>query len=178
MLVALFHAAQTAMRWLAYAAVALLSCAMLVTVADVALRAAAKGALYLTGEGLQVAVPGVVDIVQLFVIATAYFAIPFAFMTDNHVTVDIVTDRLPWRLRYSLHALGALIGVALMAAILVYGWDKMLGQVGSLTSQEIGIPIVWYWVPLLVGAALSVVATALVFVRNVLAAVAGRDRLG
>lgn len=149
-------------RVVALAGFACLAGAALVTCADILLRQAGG------------AVVGVVDLVQLLVMAGAYLAIPYAFLQDGHVAVDLVTARLPTRAAALCRALGALLGLALMLAIARYGLDAALQQHAyGDRSHTMGIPILWYWTPLLIGAALSVLATGRIVVRE-LAAVAGR----
>ena len=130
--------------------VACLLGAAVVTVVDIGLRF------------FDTAIPGVVDIVQLLILATGFAAIPFAFHRDAHVSVDLLSQFLPRRIQSLLAALASLGGVVLMGLILYYGWDaaKMQMMFGDV-SQNIRIPMIWYWVPLLVGSALSVLAAVL-----------------
>ena len=139
--------------------------AMLATVVDVALRP--------TGT----AVFGVVDLVQLGVMAAAWLAIPYAFLTDSHVSVDLLAQTLPRRLSASLNALAAGLAAGLMALILVYGWQAAAqqAQFGDV-SQTLALPKTWYWAPLLFGAALSLLATALIALGSLLTALAGAER--
>jgi TRAP-type C4-dicarboxylate transport system permease small subunit len=136
--------------------------AMLVTVADVALRPTATGIF------------GVVDLVQLGVMAAAWLAIPYAFMTDSHVSVDLLAHGLPVRVAALLRALGAGLAAALMVLILVYSWQAAAqqAQFGDVSST-LALPKTWYWAPLLAGAGLSVLATVLIAVRALVAAVTG-----
>ena len=122
-------------------------------------------------RSIEVSIAGTVDITQLFVMACAFLAIPLAFMRNAHVSVEFVTDRLPPRLLAALNALNMLLSAGLMIALLVYGYQQSLLQVANGDrSQTIGIPIVWYWAPLLLGMALSVLACILLAVRHALAA--------
>lgn len=119
----------------------------LVTVIDVGLR-------FVGG-----AIPGAVDLVQLLILATAFTAIPFAFFRDGHVSVDLVTQAFPDRVQAFLAVLTALAALGLMALILWYGWgaaqmQMMFGDV----SQNLRIPMIWYWAPLLAGSGLSILA--------------------
>ncbi len=131
-------------------AVACLMIAGLITVVDIVLR-------FFGG-----AVPGAVDLVQLFIVATAFAAIPWAFHTDGHVGVDLMTEWLPERAQAVLRATAALAGAGVMTLILIYGWQTAALQMrfGDV-SQNLGVPLVWYWTPLLAGAALSIAACLL-----------------
>ena len=157
-----YHAAERVARWLASAGVFFLLGAMLVTMSDVVLRLVARMSAYFFDAPLNLIVPGIVDITQLLVIAVAYLAMPYAFLTGSHVSVDLVTDRFPPRLLAVVRAGGALLSLCFMAAVTWYGAQAALQQYGyGDASHTIAIPILWYWTPLLIGAALSVVATAL-----------------
>jgi TRAP-type C4-dicarboxylate transport system permease small subunit len=150
-------------RVVALLGAAALGGAMLATVTDVGMRPFDTGLF------------GVVDIVQLGVMAAAWLAIPYAFMTDSHVSVDLLAQNLPVRLAAALRALGALLAAGLMALVLIYGWQAAAQQArfGDVSST-LALPKTWYWAPLLVGAGLSLVATTLIALQAVLAAVTGR----
>ena len=152
-------------RWarvLAWLALLCLAAATLVTLADIGLRALSRAIGLVTGTPPGLALVGVVDLVQLAVMAAAYLAIPFTFAGEGHVTVDMLHRRLPPRLRTLLRALGALLSCLFMAMILRYGIEqaRLVASYGD-RSATLGIPLVWYWLPLLLGAALSVVITGL-----------------
>jgi TRAP-type C4-dicarboxylate transport system permease small subunit len=105
--------------------------------------------------------------VQLLVMAGAYLAIACAFLHDGHVAVDLVSARLGPRLDAACRALGALLATGFMLAIARYGLDAALEQHAyGDRSHTMGIPILWYWTPLLLGAALSVLAVALTLLRD------------
>lgn len=143
--------------------------AMLATVLDVGLRPLDEGLF------------GVVDLVQLGVMSAAWLAIPYAFLTNSHVSVDLLAQTLPSRFASLLKALGAGLAAGLMALIFFYGWRAAAqqAQFGDL-SQTLGLPRTWYWAPLLFGAALSVLATVMIAVSALLAALRstppGRER--
>jgi TRAP-type C4-dicarboxylate transport system permease small subunit len=140
---------------------------MLVTVADVVLR-----------RTVQIAIAGTVDITQLFVMAAVFTAIPFAFFSDSHVVIELATDRLRPRAVAVFKAVAAVAAMGFVAAAFWYGWDAALQQHGyGDRSQTIGIPILFYWIPLLAGFALSAVAAALLAIRYIAFAVRGVDPL-
>ncbi len=142
------------LRWLhaavsGLAALGVLAFALgaLITVADI------------LGRPLGLAVIGVVDLVQLFVMMGAWFVIPYAFLTGAHVGVDLVVNALPQSLGRAARAFAALVSVALLALMLWYGYASFQTQLlfGD-QSQQLGIPIMWYWLPLLAGLAVSILA--------------------
>jgi TRAP-type C4-dicarboxylate transport system permease small subunit len=154
-------------RIVASIGVLMLVATMLVTVADVVLRRTA-----------QIAIAGTVDVTQLFVMAAVFTAIPFAFFSDSHVVIELATDRLRPRAVALFKAVAALAAMGFVAAAFWYGWDAALQQHGyGDRSQTIGIPILFYWIPLLAGFALSAVAAALLAIRYIAFAVHGVDPL-
>ncbi len=131
--------------------------AALVSVADV------------IGRRIGTPVPGVVDLVQLFIMAGAWLSIPWGFSVAAHVGVDFLLERMPAGLARGLRAVAALAAIVLMALIFVeciptYRMQVMLGD----KSQQLGIPIAFYWLPLLTGVAASVLALIPVLLRLVL----------
>ena len=95
-----------------------------------------------------------------------FLVLPLAFLRESHITVDFLTDRLPARARAVIEALSALLGAALLAAILWNSIGQALIQLRQGDkSQTLGIPMIWYWAPLVVGMALSLLAVLLVGLR-------------
>lgn len=114
------------------------------------------------GRQLGHPVPGVVDLVQLFVLGGAWLVIPYAFMTGAHVGVDLLVESLPRQLTSVMRGVAGLAAMALLAMMLyfchaTFQQQMMFGD----RSQQLGIPIFYYWVPLLFGVGLSIVGTAL-----------------
>lgn len=155
--------ADAATRYAAWFAMALLGAAIVVTVIDVSTR-----------RTIGWSVPGLVDITQLLVMSFVYFSIPFGFMREANVSVDFVTDRLPRRALAFVKGVCALLGAAFMFGITWYSWERAVQQFeNGDASQTIGIPFGWYWVPLLSGAAMSVIAALLQAWRYLWAAATG-----
>ncbi len=107
---------------------------------------------------------GTIDLTQLAQVTCVFLVLPLVFLRESHIAVDFVTDRLPPRLRAAVHAVSALLGVALLGAILWYSWEQAAIQVRQGDrSVTLGIPMALYWAPLLFGTALSMLASVLVF---------------
>ena len=156
--------ADTVTRYAAWFAMALLTVAIAVTVLDVSTR-----------RTIGWSVPGLVDITQLLVMSFVYFSIPFGFMRESNVSVDFVTDRLPRRGIAFVKGVCALLGAVFMAGITWHSLERAVQQFqNGDASQTIGIPFAWYWGPLLVGGAMSVVAALLQSLRYSWAAATGR----
>lgn len=162
--VTLYRGTELALRGVALVGVLFLFAATVITVGDIVLRRA-----------FQIAVPGTVDIMQLCVMAAAFAAIPYAFIAGSHVSVDLATEKLPFRPLALVKMLAALAALVVMALIGWYGWQRAQLQIRfGDRSQTIGIPMIYYWLPLIVGCALSVLASALMAVSGLLSAITGR----
>ena len=147
-------------RWLASTlaviGVASYGLAALVTVVDV------------VGRRIGFPIEGVVDLVQLFVITGAWLVMPFAFYTAAHVSVDFLLSRLPAGVMVPLRVMSAgmalmLVGLMLWQGYVTFETRTMFGD----TSQQLGIPVAWYWYPLLVGLLVSLLAILAELIRSI-----------
>ncbi len=143
-------------RWFAWSGVIVLMAGVCITTADVALR-----------KTINFSIPGTVDITQLTVMVCAFTAIPYAFATQGHVAVAILTERLSSAGQLVAQLWAALLSAGLMAAVTWYGSDTALREwsYGDM-SLTIGIPKIWYWLPLVVGSALSTLVCVLAAARH------------
>ncbi len=99
---------------------------------------------------------GAVDLTQFCVMAAASWAIPHAFSTGAHVTVDLFGKRQFRAFFKIIDALIPLAGAALMAFLFYLSWGRAMEQLSyGDVSQNIAIPMILYWVFLLSGLALS-----------------------
>lgn len=99
---------------------------------------------------------GAVDLTQFCVMAAASWAIPHAFSTGAHVTVDLFGKRQFRAFFKIIDALIPLTGAALMAFLFYLSWGRAMEQLSyGDVSQNIAIPMILYWVFLLSGLALS-----------------------
>ena len=157
---------ETFTRRCTYAGVSLLLMCAVLNVGDIATRR-------LTTWNLT----GIVDITQLMVMACAFMCIPYTFMREAHIDVDFITTHLPPRINSALLGVWSLAGALFMAAVTWYaGVAALQAYVNNDQSTTIGIPIVWYWVPLLFGCVLSVLACASLVLAHWLRAVRGSTK--
>jgi len=139
---------ETFTRWCAYVGVVLLLVCAALNVGDIATR-----------RVIQLNIVGMVDVTQLMVMACAFLCIPYTFMKEAHIDVDFVVNYFPLRLRHAAMALWGLVGAAFMALVSWYaGIAAMQAYTNGDQSTTIGIPIILYWLPLLFGCVLSVLA--------------------
>ncbi len=154
-------------RYVAWLGMLSLLGAMAVTTADIILRKT-------EGEGIF----GAVDIVQLLIMGAAFLAIPHGFITRSHVSISLVVDMLPPPAVALAGVLAAALGTAFMLAIAVFGYDSALMQYDyGDVSLTLGVPKIYYWVPLLFGAGLSVVVTVHMTVEQLYLLFSGRRNL-
>lgn len=138
---------------LANAAQALLLAAVLITIADIGLRSITTGG-----------VPGTVDLMQLAVMWSALLAIPAAFLTGDHVAIDLFTRSMPMRVQQALRLVGLALAVAALALIAWYGAEQAWREhTAGDSTQTLGLPFGIYWLPLLAGLALSSLACLALF---------------
>jgi TRAP-type C4-dicarboxylate transport system permease small subunit len=128
---------------------------MLVTVADVALRAAANQPIR-----------GTLEIVELLLACTFFLALPAAFLREEHIVVDVIDGAAPrWvpALRRIAFALGALM-LGLMA------WQGWIAAGDTLVFNDVtshlAIPRIWYWIPVLAGMIGGALASAAMLLRR------------
>lgn len=152
----LVEAAVTAGAVIAFAAIL---ATVAITLADIVLRAIGRLALPFTGTRLTWAVPGLVDLSQLMVIVAASLSIPFAFLNDGHVAIDLLDRVLPRGLRRLAALLAAALALGLVGGCLWHGWAEMrMQQQMHTSSATLGIPQLYYYAPLLAGLGLSLLA--------------------
>ena len=165
MLRSVYRLADALARWLAYAGVGALALGAILNVFDISAR-----------RSVGFTVPGMVDLTQLFVMACVFLAIPHAFMREAQVGVDFLTDKLPPRALAALKSLIAVTSAVLMGGSMAYSAAQAQRQIESGDmSQTIGVPIVWYWLPLLVGLGLAAIVCLILAARYAAVAAGGED---
>jgi len=121
-------------------AAAFVAAMMLLTVADVVLRALANKPI-----------PGVLEIVELLLACSFFLALPATFLRDEHIVVDIIDGAAPRRVPLLKRIAAALAALAL-ALMAWQGWivagDAL--AFGDVTSY-LSIPRIVYWIPVLAG---------------------------
>jgi TRAP-type C4-dicarboxylate transport system permease small subunit len=123
--------------WVAGAALAAM---MLVTVADVLLRAAVNRPIR-----------GTLEIVELLLACTFFLALPASFLRDEHIVVDIV-DGFAAKWVPLLRRLAGMLGVLLMAVMAWQGWIAAKDTlVFNDVTSDLALPRIWYWIPVLAG---------------------------
>jgi TRAP-type C4-dicarboxylate transport system permease small subunit len=134
-----------ALRWISLAGSGLLFLGVLMTVADIAIRHTVGGAI-----------PGTVDLTQLIVMWAALAAIPYGFVANDHVAVDLLTERFSPAVQRWLSIFSAVLGCIFLWAVFYFSALQAWLEFGyGDRTQTLGIPIILYWVPMLAGMLLS-----------------------
>ena len=139
-----------AFRTLAYIAAAFLAAMMLLTVADIALRATVR-----------YPIRGMLELVELGLACTIFLALPAVFLRQEHLVVDVIDNFVGPRVKRVLAVLGALTGLVVLGIML---WQmipqaRYMMRMGDVTS-DLSIARIWYWTPVLAGVAFSILALA------------------
>ena len=142
-------------RLLGYLAAIFLAAMMLLTVADVALRAF-----------FSLPIQGMLELVELGLACTIFIALPAVFLRDEHLVVDVVDHLLKPAAVRVLDLVGAIVSLGVLA---VMAWQmgplaRTMHEFGDVTS-DLSIPKLWYWIPVLFGIVASALATLVFIVR-------------
>jgi TRAP-type C4-dicarboxylate transport system permease small subunit len=139
--------------WLA---AAFLAAMMLVTVADVVLRAV-----------FNAPIRGTLEIVELLLACTFFLALPAVFLRDENLVVDVVDDYAP----RSVPLLKRLAEVVAVAVLAVMGWQSWLVARDALAfgdvTSDLALPRILYWIPVLTGIIGAAAAALVMAVRGV-----------
>jgi TRAP-type C4-dicarboxylate transport system permease small subunit len=132
-----------------------LAAMMLLTVADVALRAFANRPIQ-----------GTYELIELGLACTIFLALPAVFLRDEHLVVDVVDHLAPPRLVRLLDLAGAMVSLAVLAIMLwrMVPLARDMQEFGDVTA-DLSIPKMVYWVPVLIGIGASALATLVFIVR-------------
>lgn len=144
-------------RFSAYGgALVLLGCVAM-TVADIVMR-----------NFLSSSILGVVELTQLMLVWAAFMTIPLSFAYATHIAVDFLAMTLSERARSVLDGIGTLLAAFVMAAYAWWGGEQALHQMGvGEKTLTVGIPMIWYWVPIIFGTTLSMACAVVLFVNMV-----------
>ena len=113
---------------------------MLLTVADVLLRAVANRPIR-----------GTLEIVELLLACAFFLALPATFLRDEHIVVDVVDAAMPRQVPL-LKRLAACASVLVLGVMAWQGWISARDTlVFNDVTSDLSIPRIFYWVPVLVG---------------------------
>lgn len=132
----------------AWAGVAALLVPTLLVCADIVWRRAVGGAFV-----------DVYDITQMCLVACAAWTIPYGFIHGTHINMDLLVSRMPAGVQAALEAIIHLASALLFALLFWLAWNATQLHYGyGDTTQNLGIPVTWYWLIFLIGLGLSTLA--------------------
>ena len=108
-------------------------------------------------------VKGAFELVELLLGFVVFFGIADVFRSEANICVDVIDHAVGSRGRSVLQAFGAFSSFTFL---LILGW-AMIGPAWDTVTypqwtQEIGIPLYAFWVPILIGTALAIIAAVTV----------------
>jgi TRAP-type C4-dicarboxylate transport system permease small subunit len=108
---------------------------------------------------IPVAVPGVVDWVELTLVTVAHLSVAVTFMAGAHVTVDVVANTLPSGIRRITKRIALALSFGFMALCFYEALQQARGRYADgVVSATISLPMWWYWVPVVFGTGLAALA--------------------
>src|SRR5438034_1697915 len=132
-----------------YLAAVFLAAMMLLTVADVALRALFNRPIH-----------GTFELIELCLACTIFVALPAVFLRDEHLVVDVVDHLARPAVVKVLDLFGAIASLAVLSLMF---WQMVplardMQEFGDVTA-DLSIPKLFYWIPVLLGVGASALAT-------------------
>jgi len=154
------RAAARPFGWIAVLALVFM---MLMTCADVALRAFFNLLIRIFGVDAihphMVSFQGTVDLMELALAVCVFLALPGVFLRDENIAVDLIDSLGSRPLVFALKLVGLALGLGFLVLALVQmiepAIDRFRSGEGTMTLQ---LPRWWQAIPILVGFAASAVA--------------------
>jgi TRAP-type transport system small permease protein len=149
-----FLAAMT--RYANYGSALFIGAMMLITVADVVMRAV-----------FDLPITGTYDLVQLFLVGTVFLSIPDIFLYDKNIVIDFVDHAFGARAIGALRLLANIIAVAFVAVLL---WRMIPPALDSAkfheVSPDLSIPMDIYWALMIAGIVMTLPAALCVLIHS------------
>jgi TRAP-type C4-dicarboxylate transport system permease small subunit len=128
---------------------------MLLTVADVALRAL-----------FNLPIRGTYELIELMLAGTFFVALPAVFLRDEHIRVDVI-DGLAPRAVPTLRRIAEGLAVVILAVMAWQGWLAARDTIAfNDVTADLGLPRVLHWIALLVGVIGAVIAALAMALRR------------
>ena len=145
-----------ASRAAAYGSALFLTAMMLITVADVSLRAA-----------VNLPITGAYDLVQLFLVGTVFLSIPDVFLRDENIAIDLI-DHLVGR--WAVALLRTIANAAAFVFLLVLAWRMIQPALDSMhfheVSTDLSIPMIVHWCLMIAGIVLALPASLVLLIAS------------
>ena len=143
-------------RCAGYGSALFLMAMMLITVADVTLRAL-----------FNLPITGTYDLVQLFLVGTVFLCIPDVFLHDENIIVDFIDHILG---RAGVGVLKIIANLAGFVFLAVLSWQMIRPAMDSVrfgeVSPDLSIPMAVHWSLMIIGIVLALPAAAWMLVES------------
>jgi TRAP-type C4-dicarboxylate transport system permease small subunit len=138
---------------------------MLITVADVSLRAL-----------FNLPITGAYDLVQLFLVGSVFLSIPDVFLRGENIVVDLVDHVLGRRAIDVLKAVANLLALVFLA---VLAWRMVPPALDAMrfgeVSPDLAIPMGVHWALMIAGIVLALPAAAFILIESLRPLLRARD---
>ncbi len=144
-------------RYAGYGSALFLAAMMLVTVADVILRAV-----------FNVPITGTYDLVQLFLVGTVFLSIPDVFLRDKNILIDFVDHVFGARAVSALKLIANILALVFLAALCWRMFPPALDAANyHEVSPDLSIPMAVHWMLMIAGIMLTLPAAAWMLIESV-----------
>jgi TRAP-type C4-dicarboxylate transport system permease small subunit len=130
-----------------YASALFLAAMMLITVADVTLRA------------FRAPITGAYDLVQLFLVGTVFLSVPDLFLNERNIVVDFIDHLAGGAVVLLLRLIAGLSGIGFLA---VLSWRMITPALDAWrfgeVSPDLSIPMALHWSLMIAGVVLALLA--------------------
>ena len=142
-----------------------LAAMMLITVADVTLRAV-----------FNLPITGAYDLVQLFLVGNVFLSIPEVFLRDENIVIDFVDHIFG---RGAVAVLKAIANLAALTFLALLSWRMIPPALDAMrfgeTSPDLAIPMAVHWALMILGIVLALPPAALLLGESVRLLLPSRD---
>ncbi|MHA1536182.1 MAG: TRAP transporter small permease [Alphaproteobacteria bacterium] len=108
---------------------------------------------------------GVIDVMELALVACIFVAMPGIFLRDENIVVDVIDQVVPARVCAVLRAIGLVLTLGFLMLMM---WEMREPALEKLNQHEVtmtlGINRFNHWVPILFGFAFSILASVWVLI--------------
>jgi len=152
-------------RAAAYGSALFLTAMMLITVADVSLRAT-----------FNLPITGAYDLVQLFLVGTVFLSIPDVFLRDENIAIDLI-DHITGRVAVAV--LKTIANVVALVFLLVLSWRMIQPALDSMqfheVSTDLSVPMIVHWCLMIAGIVLALPAALTLLIASARELAAARE---
>ena len=102
---------------------------------------------------------GVVDVMELALVACVFIAIPAVFLRDDHIAVDVIDQLVSTHTVRRLRIFSVLLGLVLFASMMFEMLPAALEKYASdEVTMTLSIDRFWHWLPILFCFVVSILA--------------------